>query len=103
MAENRYKRHIIKRLEREFPGCVVLKNDSSYLQGIPDFTVLYNWTWAMLEVKDHEDSPEQPNQEYYVQDMSRLSYAAFVYPENEDEVFLELQQAFASARSARLP
>lgn len=90
--ENAFQAHLIKRLKNEFPGCIVLKNDANYIQGIPDLIVLHNGTWAALEVKRSSDAPYQPNQEYYVNRMNDMSYAAFVFPENEEEIFYDLQQ-----------
>lgn len=99
--ENNYQAHLIKRIEREFPGCVVLKNDSAYLQGVPDLLILFENRWAMLEVKRSEGSPTRPNQEYYVALFNRMSYSAFIYPENEEEILDDLQQAFGAFRPAR--
>jgi hypothetical protein len=48
MRENRYQAFLIDRLNDMFPGCVVLKNDTDYLQGIPDLLILYEDRWAML-------------------------------------------------------
>jgi hypothetical protein len=58
VAENKYQAKLIKKLKRLFPGCVVLKNDSAYIQGMLDLTVLYRDRWATLEVKDHEGASE---------------------------------------------
>ena len=96
--ENAFQAHIIKRLKKEFPGCIVLKNDANYIQGIPDLIVLHNGTWAALEVKRRVDAPYQPNQEYYVNRMHDMSYAAFVFPENEEEIFYDLQQTLQPSR-----
>lgn len=93
MAENAYQGRLIKVLRDLFPGCLVLKNDPQYLQGIPDLLILHEDKWAMLEVKDYEDAPEQPNQGYYVDMLNDMSFAAFIYPENEEEVLDALQQA----------
>ena len=41
MLERDYQSHLIKRIKALLPGCVVLKNDSSYLQGIPDLVIFY--------------------------------------------------------------
>lgn len=90
--ENAFQAHLIKRLKNEFSGCIVLKNDANYIQGIPDLIVLHNGTWAALEVKRSMDAPCRPNQEYYVNRMNDMSYAAFVFPENEEEIFYDLQQ-----------
>ena len=102
MAENRFQHEVIQNLKASFPGCIVLKNDPNYRQGVPDLIVLYKDKWAALEVKSSKRARVQPNQRYYVTTMDRMSYAAFIYPENEAEVFYELQQAFKPRGAARL-
>ena len=94
MTENQYQAKLIKKLERRFPGCIVLKNDAGMQQGILDLTVLYGPQWASLEVKASADASIQPNQEYFVRRLDDMSFAAFIYPENETEVLSALQQAF---------
>lgn len=103
MRESQYQVDLIETLRDLFPGCIVLKNDSSYLQGIPDLLILWHDKWAMLEVKASAESPSQPNQEYYVSLLGSMSYASFVYPEIEEEVLDGLQQALRPSRKARLP
>lgn len=103
MAERKYQPKVIKRLRDTFPGCIILKNDSNYMQGVPDLIILYCDRWAMLEVKDSESSAFQPNQAFYVSELNHMSFAAFIYPENEDEVFRDLQLALQPRRSARVP
>jgi hypothetical protein len=92
--EAKYQAELIPRIENRFPGCWVLKNDSGYLQGIPDLIVLYRNKWAMLEVKAYEGAEEQPNQGWYIGEFDNMSFGAFIYPENEEEVLHDLQQAF---------
>lgn len=94
MKENEYQSRLIKRLKRQFPGCIVLKNDSSYIQGIPDLLVLFGDRWAALEVKRSRNASRRPNQQYYVEKMDSMSYATFIFPENEEEVFDDLEQTF---------
>lgn len=94
MLERDYQAGLIKRIRAEFPGAVVLKNDTSYIQGIPDLTVLYGTHWAELEVKPHPRARRQPNQDYYVDTLNRMSYAALIYPENEHDILSEIQYAF---------
>ena len=77
-----------------FTGCMIMKLDSSYIQGIPDLLILYEDKWAVLECKKHASAIRQPNQEYYVDKMNQMSFAAFIYPENKEEVLYELQRAF---------
>ena len=97
MTEARYQAQLIKKLKQMFPGCVISKMDSSYQQGFPDLLVLWNNRWAVLEVKANGNADTQPNQEYYIQKLSSMSFAAYIYPENEKEVLSALQQAFESA------
>lgn len=103
LREAAYQHKLIKKLRNSFPGCVVLKNDPNYIQGFPDLLVLYEDKWAALEVKNRERAPRQPNQQHYVDKLNKMSMASFIYPENEEEVLNELQQAFRSRRKARHP
>jgi len=102
MKEHVYQLRLIRRLEREFPGCVVIKNDPNYIQGLPDLLVLFEDQWAMLEVKTSKDAPEEPNQRYYIDLFDMMSFAAFIYPAVEDEVFDELQRTFCNSRATRI-
>ena len=103
MRENAYQAYLKGLIEQTFLGAVVIKNDSGYLQGIPDLLVLFGERWAMLEVKVSRDAATQPNQEYYVNLFNDMSYANFIYPENEEEVLHDLQLIFTSRRQARIP
>lgn len=96
MLENKFQAKLIKDLKTMFPGCIVMKNDSSYMQGIPDLLVLHNDKWASLECKKSANAKKQPNQEYYVGRMNEMSFSRFICPENMEEVLNELQQAFNS-------
>ena len=96
--ERVYQAKLIKELKSRFEGCMVLKNDSSYIQGIPDLLVLYEDRWASLEVKKSETAEHRPNQEYYVDLMDKMSFSRFICPENQEEVLHELQQTFESGR-----
>ena len=97
MKEADYQHRLKEKIEALLPGVYVLKNDSSWIQGIPDLTILSKDNkWATLEVKKSEKEPHQPNQDYYVEDMSQKAFSAFIFPENETEVLYELQQALQS-------
>lgn len=91
MLENKFQANLIKDIKKRIPGCIVMKNDSSYIQGIPDLLVLHNDKWAALECKKSKSAIRQPNQEYYVEKMDDMSFARFVYPENREEVLNDLQ------------
>lgn len=96
MKERDFQKKLIDDLKTLFPGCVVMKNDPGYIQGIPDLIVLHNERWAALECKRSADAHHQPNQEYYVNKLDQMSFARFVYPENKEQVLYDLQKAFNS-------
>jgi len=97
MNESQYQAMLTLRIRNRFPGCVVLKTDPKDIQGIPDLLVLYGNKWAMLEVKISPKSKHQPNQMYYIETLGAMSYAAFINPDNEEEILNELQQALGIA------
>jgi hypothetical protein len=100
--ENAFQANLIKELHEIFPGCIVMKNDAGYIQGIPDLLVLYEDRWASLECKRAASAKKQPNQEYYVGRMNEMSFSRFICPENKEEVLRELQQAFKPCRTTRV-
>jgi hypothetical protein len=97
MLERNYQAKLIKKLRALLPGCFILKNDSSYMQGVPDLLVLFGTRWAMLEVKKAYPRPGsddfEPNQEYYIEKLNDMSFCACIYPTNENEVLRALQSA----------
>ena len=93
MLESRFQANLIKEIKKRFPGCIVMKSDSGYLQGIPDLLILYKNKWATLECKQSAGAKKQPNQEYYVDKMNEMSFSRFICPKNKEEVLRELQQA----------
>lgn len=101
MLESKYQADLIKRIRQMIPGCMILKNETR--QGMPDLLVLYRRRWAALEVKPTESARHQPNQDWYIQQMDDMSFAAFIFPENEEEVLDALQQALRPQRLARVP
>lgn len=96
MLESKYQAELIKRIKLMLPGCVILKNDSGYLQGIPDLLVLHNERWAMLEVKTSATAKRQPNQDYYVELLDGMSWCSYIYPSIESTVLDELQRTLES-------
>jgi len=97
-SEAAYQRILIIRLQAMFPDCFIIKNDAAITQGIPDLLILLNDRWGMLEVKLSERSPIQPNQEYYINMFSEMSFASFIWPEIEEEVLHDLSSAFGAFR-----
>jgi hypothetical protein len=96
MLENKFQANLIKELKKRFEGCIIMKNDSSYMQGVPDLLILYKDKWATLECKKNARASKQPNQEYYVGRMNEMSFSRFIFPENKEEVLSDLQKTFES-------
>lgn len=96
--ESKFQKELIDEIKDRYPGCIALKNDSSYIQGFPDWTLLYNDKWAVLEVKKERRANKQPNQEYYVDKLNGMSFSRFVFPENKDEVLEDLDTIFKRKR-----
>ena len=94
MLESRFQAKLIKKLKEEYPGCIIMKNDPTYIQGIPDLVILYEGKWASLECKKNATASHQPNQDYYVDRMNKMSFSSFIYPENEKEVLDKLRHSF---------
>lgn len=103
MLERIYQGKLIIELRKRFPGCVILKNDPEYLQGVPDLTILLGTNWGALEVKTDMNAPYQPNQEYYLEQLNEMSFAAMICPQNEEEIFDGLQQALQPERHSCVP
>lgn len=102
MNEAAYQRKLISKLKRMFPDCVVLKNDPSENHGIPDLIILFGNRWAMLEVKQSATASERPNQGYYINKYGEMSFAAFIHPQNEEQVLNDLQSTFGVRRKTRV-
>ena len=102
MLESKFQANLIKELKDRFPGCIVLKNDANYLQGVPDLSIFYKDKWAWLETKRSRNASHRPNQDYYISHGDEMSFARFISPENKQEVLDELQQAFQPRRKTRV-
>jgi hypothetical protein len=103
MRESQYQAELTERILTILPGCMVIPNNPKEIQGIPDRLVLYGPYWAMLEVKKSENEPFRPNQEWYLETFNRMSFAACIYPENEEEVLDALQSAFGTIGQTCFP
>lgn len=94
--ESGFQDRVRKELLEMFPGSMIFKMDQH--QGLPDLLILHKDQWASLECKQSVNAKKQPNQEYYVGRMNEMSFSRFICPENKEEVFSELQQAFRQGR-----
>ena len=87
--ESKFQKDFIDEAKERYPGCVALKNDSSYIQGFPDWTLLYEDKWAVLEMKKERGAHKK---------LDKMSFSRFVFPENRDEVFEDLDRFFKRKR-----
>lgn len=101
VLERAFQAELTAELRERFEGCYVLKGNSARQQGIPDWLILYDNKWAALEVKRKRPTSRsdfQPNQEYFINEMDKMSFAAFIYPENKDDILRELDIFFHTRR-----
>jgi|SRR5690349_17389397 len=104
MLEGEYKTRLTKTIYDMFGDrCMVVRLDSALLQGVPDMGVLFEGGfWAALEAKTSMNARRQPNQHWYVEQLNRLCFAAFICPENEEAVLNDLHQEYETHWAARL-
>ena len=100
MKESKFQGDLVKEIKERLPGAIVTKLDAKHIQGIPDLLILYNDRWGTLECKKDEYEMNHPrkNQPYYVDLMNKMSFSAFIFPGNKEEVLNDLQRALESGR-----
>ena len=103
MLERDYQSKLIRKLKKQFPDAIILKNDPTYIQGIPDLLILHGDKWAALEVKNVTNAKLRPNQDYYISKMRSMGYAALICPENERSILNEVQRALEPGRTTCIP
>lgn len=96
MLEKEFQGKLIKEIKERFPGSVVLKTDPNYIQGLPDLLILSGKHWAALECKRRDHAHVQPNQEFYIDYLDRMSFASFITPELKEEVLNAMERSFQS-------
>lgn len=99
--ESEFELATCKEIEQELPGCIILKNDAKKQQGILDRVVFYEDRYAFLEFKRASKSERQPNQEYFVERLDKMSFAAFIEPGNKEEVLDGLFSTLRAGKPAR--
>lgn len=103
MKESKFQKEVIDEIQELLPDAIIMKNDPNYIQGIPDLTILSGDKWATLEIKKSKNAAHQPNQDFYVETMNNMSYSAFIFPENKEEVLHEMAQSLKPKRRTRVP
>lgn len=91
--ERDFQRVLIQDIKKRFPKAIVKKNDSGYIQGIPDLSVDIGPYSYHLEVKRSGTAPYRPNQEYYLDKYNSTGgWARTIYPENKEAILDEMEQ-----------
>ena len=104
-GEGKFKTELKNEIMERLPGSMVFYLNPNDIKGIPDMGVLYESRWAVLEAKKSEEDykkdlrkPEKQNQSYYVDKMNKMSFAAFIFPENKEEVLNAMESALRAPR-----
>lgn len=92
--EHLFQKSVKQEIIDIFPSCVIHKNPTGVHDGFPDLVCYLGDTWFMLECKRSKDEEHQPNQDWWVDRLNKMSYASFIFPENREEVFCQLRQKF---------
>lgn len=105
MLESKFKKETIERIKKRFRD-LDLDFIDTHNRSMPDIFVIGPWSWAALEFKRSKlaaQQAQQPNQirefadqEYHIIRLNRKGYAAFVFPENLEEVLDDLEGVFSS-------
>lgn len=90
MLESKFQSGLIKEIKSLLPGSVVMKGDANYIQGFPDLIVFYEDRWGTLECKKDAKAKHRPNQDYWVETLGKMSYSAFINPDNKEEILHDL-------------
>lgn len=96
--EKDFQKELVKEIKNRFKDSFVLRIDPSKVPGtptgFPDILVLWKNSWFALECKRSGSASKRPLQEHYISKLNEWSYAAFIYPENKEEVLDAIQQTF---------
>jgi len=97
MSEAEYQAGLKKRIIARFGEhqTRVVKNDPNLpgQQGIPDLTVYIGPKWFLLEVKASAKSKKRPNQDYWIDYWSNITFCSFIHPGNEEEVLNAMERS----------
>lgn len=99
--ESKFQADLIVKIRWMLGGehqCQVLRGNSAYQPGVPDLIFLFAGGWIALECKKSAGEAKQPNQDFFVDKLERLSFAAFIYPENREEILDAIQRTFKTRR-----
>lgn len=102
MTEAEFKKKFIKRIT-ETPWGRELDFSTGKARSDPDLVILGHCAWAALEFKKDKNASHQPNQDNKIRRLKKKCYASFIYPENEEKVFNELERLFGAGKHTCIP
>ena len=96
--ESAYKPQLIQRIGLRFEkyGAVWCQHNDPNMagqQGIPDLTVYVGNKWFLLEIKRSEKSKKRPNQDWWIDEWSKVTFCSVIFPENEEEVLDAMERS----------
>lgn len=94
MKESEFQKGVKDKIKAKFPDAIIRKQEGQ--QGFPDLLILHGKNWVALECKVSKNAHHQPNQDIYVNKLNDMSYASFIFPENEEEVLNEVFKTLES-------
>lgn len=95
MSEASFRTNFLKKVKDLSPEIFIEFADPHRVNGIPDVIIFYKGKHARLETKRSKDASKRLHQEYYINYFnSQGIYAAFLMPENKEEVFNALRRYF---------
>lgn len=95
MLESQFRKEFLERLKaRLYPVQIDVISTKPHNRSIPDDFIIGPRFWAALEYKKSANAPHRPNQDYHIERLNEIGYAAFVYPENGEEIIDDLERLF---------
>lgn len=96
VSESAFKKKVKNKIQNKFNNIEIFELDSSRKRSIPDMLIVGRDCWAALEFKRSNKAHLQPNQAERISNLSKIGYAAFIFPENEEDIFHDLEKLFST-------
>jgi hypothetical protein len=95
MSEATFRTKFLKDVKDLSPDIIIEFADPQRRNGIPDVIIFYKKKFARIETKRSKNASKRLHQQYYIDYFnSQGIYAAFLTPENKEEVFNALRRYF---------
>ena len=95
MSEATFRTKWLNKFKKLSPDIFIEFADPKRKNGIPDVIIFYKKKYARLETKRSKNASKRLHQQYYIDYFnSQGIYAAFLTPENQEEVYNALRRYF---------